>query len=444
MREQQTCYKRFITLLIAVNLLMIVLIALQCVGGYSSVGGQTFTERAFFNKSDRFADFYNVAQYAMDRDLTNDQYANSPPFLHFCGYIINKIITFAWPGIIENRMGTGVLFGATLQGYAMWLSIVGSVIVFLGFQCKKLLQLDIVRAQAIAVLGILCSYPFLYAVDRGNYVFFVAVLVAATMADYEEHPYRAAVWLGIAVALKLYPAVLGIIFLRDRRWKPAAVCAGTGAGLTLLSFGFFSTGTSGFWVTVQDFLRKVQLYNKVGNNYSSENETINELLLNNSMRTPMMFHAYAHNPEQGIDGMLGATAWMGGMGLFILAGILLLCLFLEKNHDVFLLCCLMIALYPLNSGIYNLAVLVVPLLYWCKNEPDNFWVPTLGLFTVICKTTVPYGVLSERVAITLQGVLSAPLLLALTVYLVWLRRAQWMRKVASFMKLFQRRLQKTA
>ena len=81
------------------------------------------------------------------------------------------------------------------------------------------------RRVWLAVL--LCAaYPVQFAIDRGNLELIVYALVALFAFSYDRKHYTAAaLLLAMAINCKLYPGVLGVLFLADRRWREAALTA---------------------------------------------------------------------------------------------------------------------------------------------------------------------------------------------------------------------------
>ncbi len=74
----------------------------------------------------------------------------------------------------------------------------------------------------VLVFGILTmlSYPVLFAVDRGNMDIIVfTVLLWFIMCYMQGRLVLAVVLVGVAVAMKLYPAPLLLLFFCDRRWR---------------------------------------------------------------------------------------------------------------------------------------------------------------------------------------------------------------------------------
>ena len=76
----------------------------------------------------------------------------------------------------------------------------------------------------LAVL-LLCSYPFWLAIERGNMSLLVLLLLmyAMSLRDSERAAERefALILIAVAAALKLYPAIFGVLYLAQKRYKEA-------------------------------------------------------------------------------------------------------------------------------------------------------------------------------------------------------------------------------
>ena len=96
------------------------------------------------------------------------------------------------------------------------------------------------RRRALLCGALLLSAPSLYALERGNIIVLAAALCTAFLAGYrsENRTARELSFLALAAAaaLKVYPALLGLLLLYERRWREAARLMLYGAALTLLPF----------------------------------------------------------------------------------------------------------------------------------------------------------------------------------------------------------------
>lgn len=108
-------------------------------------------------------------------------------------------------------------------------------------------------SQTLVALCLLVfmSFPLIMVVDRGNAQgLLVLPLYVFAVAWRERRWRRAVVALSIAIALKLYPALLAIVFLAERRFRAAALAVGAAAAVTLVLFDLYPHGLS---ATLQGF-----------------------------------------------------------------------------------------------------------------------------------------------------------------------------------------------
>jgi hypothetical protein len=87
---------------------------------------------------------------------------------------------------------------------------------------------------ALATTISLCSYPIYFCIDRGNSALIVCALLNFAMdAHLRDKPWRAAILIGLAAALRITPLVFAAIYLsrRDSRYLLAA------AGTAILAWG---------------------------------------------------------------------------------------------------------------------------------------------------------------------------------------------------------------
>jgi len=96
----------------------------------------------------------------------------------------------------------------------------------------------LVKVQYAFILIVL-SYPVIFALDRSNLERLVFVLFAGFFyfLYVNEIPWLAALFLGAAIAFKLYPATLLVLLVAERRWKPLILAALSAVGLTVVGTG---------------------------------------------------------------------------------------------------------------------------------------------------------------------------------------------------------------
>lgn len=118
---------------------------------------------------------------------------------------------------------------------------------------RGLPDLNFSTRLALATAISLCSYPIYFCIDRGNSALIVcALLNFALDAHMRDQPWRAAVLIGLAAALRITPLVFAAIYLsrRDFRYLLAAVGTPIVAwGISLPVVAFLLDGyTLGGWL----------------------------------------------------------------------------------------------------------------------------------------------------------------------------------------------------
>lgn len=100
------------------------------------------------------------------------------------------------------------------------------------------------RALASGILSF-STYPFIFCVARGNLEMIVLLFVFVFVFYYRCNMYLiAAAFLSCAIAMKLYPGVLGVLLLKKRQYKASALTAALTLALTLISASIFPGGVA--------------------------------------------------------------------------------------------------------------------------------------------------------------------------------------------------------
>ena len=174
---------------------------------------------SFLEGRNRFMDFFNHIAYC--EDLSNTYYvnynANFPPF----AYMFYKFFRFALP---SDQI---VMFHSTAMGPgALLVFVIYNVILF------SLIQFNVIaydnnsiQAKLIFLLFVV-SYPTVFGVvERGNAAGIVLMMLlgACRLRDSNSKVDREVALLLIAMAagFKVYPAVMGFLYVAEKRFKEA-------------------------------------------------------------------------------------------------------------------------------------------------------------------------------------------------------------------------------
>ena len=115
------------------------------------------------------------------------------------------------------------------------------------------------RVRVVTSL-IFLTGPFISLIDRGNIQFLMIGILASALYLFSKGKTRiAAVLLGLGIALKGYPIVLLVVWVKARRWLDAAVALITAVSLTLIPLLFYRGGV---WRNIFRILRNVGVNEK--------------------------------------------------------------------------------------------------------------------------------------------------------------------------------------
>lgn len=101
---------------------------------------------------------------------------------------------------------------------------------------------SVTRGQLI-INSVILTSPFVSLMDRGNIqILLTALIVLAFLLFMNDRKSWGAFALGLAIALKGYPIVFLVIWLRKRRWKDCLISLSTAAFATILPLLFYDGG----------------------------------------------------------------------------------------------------------------------------------------------------------------------------------------------------------
>jgi len=99
-----------------------------------------------------------------------------------------------------------------------------------------------VRKELLFLFAVLLAYPFIYAIERGNSIILVLVFCLIFLMEYRSENrlirYASYIALGVTAGFKLYTAILGLLILRDRRYREMGICVLIVAALVFIPFIF--------------------------------------------------------------------------------------------------------------------------------------------------------------------------------------------------------------
>ncbi|MCR5747746.1 MAG: DUF2029 domain-containing protein, partial [Lachnospiraceae bacterium] len=171
-----------------------------------------------------FTDYFRHVGFTSDMQhfYLNTKEAPFPPFaylLYYFLYRLNPRDTIfdveAWEEVRDYR-------------YNMLIFVMVIIFMALIFRLliDKVLRDNKPEINTAITAAVLCSAPFMAgAIERGNIVILVMLLVLAAfyLKDSEKAVYReiALIFIAMATGIKVYPAIMGLIYIKEKRWKEA-------------------------------------------------------------------------------------------------------------------------------------------------------------------------------------------------------------------------------
>jgi hypothetical protein len=286
-----------------------------------------------FRPEDRWNDFYRSVRLSGDPYAVPLSSQQKLPLLNRYASIFS---------VFPRRLGLFVHL-ASFTGfflYAAWVNLKSSD--------------RLSTALSVFVFSFL-SYPFLISIDRANFEIAAFVCIYLFVAFYKKHSLVSALFLALAMALKVFPAILAILLLSDRRFRELIVAAAVALGLTL---GSYMSYPGGLAVNLAANQRNLALYNQI---YAVGNEG---LFFGNNLLGAVKFVVFSLAPGAAIDIYL-----VIGAQVLLLAGVVAYLVLVDEVlwRKVTLLACAL-NLLPIVSGDYKLLYLFVPLYLFINKE----------------------------------------------------------------------------
>lgn len=205
----------------------IILIALWlvCVLGflisYLFIGGWTSLPLFGSIENDQFSDMFNPLYTIMEDNSLHDIYTINngvsiyPPF----AFLVLRAFGQFLPGEhVTHSQYTDML----ILLYSATCILILAYLFYKNSRSKKELY------KILFILFAFSSAPFIFLLERGNLLLLTLVLSVFFMMYYKsENPALreiAYISLALAAGLKIYPAMLGLMLLREKNWKGAMRC----------------------------------------------------------------------------------------------------------------------------------------------------------------------------------------------------------------------------
>lgn len=235
--------------------------------------------------------------------------------------------------------------------------------------------------STLLFLTLMFSAEFLWGtLQRGNAATITVVLMLVSLhwknSDKGWKRELALILMAFSAAMKLYPAIFGLLYLKEKRWKEAIRLTIYGLLLFFVPFAFFGgVEAMKLWF---GYIKDTGNLFRIGR--------VNYII---GVVDTIAYYASGGTIFYGL----------GAISKIISICYLVLMLFLaliSKNRyrTMFFLCCAM-TFFPVNANRYTLAYLSLPLIFFIKEDPDEKpWI-TLFLFGLLFSMPGLYGIMEE-------------------------------------------------
>lgn len=393
-----------------IGIILFIIVGYLLYGAFSLYGqkvlGYIYPDGSFlFWPADRFMDFFNVNKMVSELRPYVDWYSSYPPFVLGIAYVFSLMAdydTYSAKEIAE--MTSGKISYAIFVGI---FTILIGILLYKFFSGHK----DLFKNKFLMIIAIIClifTAPYIFMLDRGNYLLAAIVCYLGFVYFYEKNETVAAILLGMATAIKIYPIFLFLLYFIEKKWKNigiATICAGICSAVTLLLFkGGLGQNIIEFGYALLSF----------GGGYETE---VPNVYFGVGLTSLLRFPFVVWND-------LTVPDWFPVMPIYLVVGsaLALWSLFHLRNEQllwkkVLVLTALMVFLSP-NAYMYNLVFLLPAIvLFILAKKSDNVWIDrTYLLFLGLLMIPKAYYYILYEHGIGIQVAMDGLLLLGLILF----------------------------
>lgn len=317
-----------------------------------------------FRPDVRFTDFFTIVRESIGLNpYQGTALSGQYPFLLIVGYLFS-LIPETYSYLVYS-----ILFSVMLFSFSLY------------FLRTKPWVKSILPAFVVTFL----TYPFLWTIDRGNFESLVLLLLLFFILFYSQKKYiPASIFLACAAALKIYPAIFLLLFLKDKKFKEIGLTLATILALTFLSILSFKGG-------LQANIHYLLNFSNISNNplFLSFVSLKSETLVQRGVTLLTLFKIIVLQNQITLpDTLLNQFSTIYSISVCILfIPVLFYTIFIEKElwKRVALLTFSMLLL-PTISGDYKLLHVLLPLFLFINskesNKLDPFYLLMFGLLLI--------------------------------------------------------------
>ena len=182
--------------------------------------GGVYTSILFHDENDTFMDFFNCIYTFSSNPYIGDEVTNYPPM----AIIIFKILRHAIPEaqllIPAKEMR---LYQAPMMVFLFYNMFVINILLY---TISRKLNTSALNKTLLMIL-LSFSFPVLFALERGNLINLAFALSVFFCAFYNDESFikrnMAYIALAIAVSIKIYPAIFGLLVLKEKKIRDTLI-----------------------------------------------------------------------------------------------------------------------------------------------------------------------------------------------------------------------------
>lgn len=314
--------------------------------------GEAFQNLLYADIEDTYMDFYKVIISGKSPYTQGNIY---PPLIqvilgglgHFIPYEFRDQGAFV---VRESQLGMMVLL------IWMIIQIYLFAVLFRLLYKSSAHGKDYIWERELLLLLLLLSLPFLWCFERGNSIFLALVCLIPYILWYhsENKWLRLLAYIGLSASasIKIYPAIFGLLLVREKRFKQAFQLLATGILVFLLPFLLLERENRNPMSLIQNILHATTVFSQNGTGYRHDLDTTFRVLGN----------------------FVGADFTFVGKVITLLLGVVGLWLFFtRKEMPQWKVCGILTLLMILVPGLnytYSLIFMSVPLVLFLHDESE--------------------------------------------------------------------------
>lgn len=327
----------------------------------SNISGDNIRELLFFdgagdykdNVSDTFMDFYNPLYHTAEAN----PYTSVDRIYPALPYVFYYIITLFIPHQVSIISGKAISISQSGQFMFLLYTIITSIALFAVLW--KFYQGKSNKEKLLTIGLLIFSAPFLFQFERANIILvsLIFLILFFLLKDSDKPRLRevALICLAISACIKIYPAIFGLILLKEKRFKEAGRCILYGILLFVIPF-LFMGGLDKIFVMLESLTKGAQDTVSVsrGLGYKVNISTVYAILC-------------------GLFGYLDESLIKTGniiALIFLILSIVSAFFMKSKWKTVAILAAIMVA-FPSFSFIYSLIFLSIPLIMLLTSEEQR-------------------------------------------------------------------------